>query len=188
MKPGFVLLVALSAGLTGFAAGCRATTAFDATRRAGLAEEIVAGWPAPSRLAADAMLEKYGPPDALAADGLGWKDKGRWKKIIVRGRAGRAARAGGGRAHPAPTGGPGPARRARAAFDDRVTVSPDWTEISARSNDESLNFLALNLAVAIGRGDLTASGARNSYRRAVDLSNAGKSSALMKELLFPPIP
>lgn len=188
MKPVFVLFVALSAGVTGFGAGCRATTAFDATRRAGLAEEIIAGWPGPSRLAADAMLEKYGPPDALAADGLGWKDKGRWKKIIVRGRSGPFATAGGVLEQTAAYRVPPDARVELAAFDDRVTVSPDWTEISARSNDESLNFLALNLAVAIGRGDLTASGARNSYRRAVDLSNAGKSSALMKELLFPPIP
>ena len=86
MKPGFVLLVALSAGLTGFAAGCRATTAFDATRRAGLAEEIVAGWPAPSRLAADAMLEKYG-------------------------RSGPCARAGGGREQTAAYRGPVDARR-----------------------------------------------------------------------------
>lgn len=188
MKPGFVLFVALSAGLAGFAAGCRATAAFDGSRRGGLAEEIIAGWPEPSRLAAGAMLEKYGPPDALAADGLGWRDKGRWKRIIVRERSGPAAPAAGALQQTASYRVPDDARGELAAFGDKVSVSPDGTEISARSNDEPLNFLALNLAVAIGRGDLTASDARNSYRRAVDLSNAGKSSALMKELLFPPIP
>jgi len=188
MKPVFVLFVALSAGLAGFAAGCRATAAFDGSRRGGLAEEIIAEWPAPARLAAAAMLEKYGPPDALAADGLGWKDKGRWKKIIVRGSPGTAAGASGVLEQTAAYRVPPGTRDELAAFGDKVTVSPDWTRISARSNDEALNFLALNLAVAIGRGDLDAPGARASYKRAVDLSNAGKSSALMKELLFPPIP
>ncbi|MBI2385569.1 MAG: hypothetical protein HYV14_06110 [Elusimicrobia bacterium] len=189
MKAGFVLFVALSAGLgAGLVAGCRTAAPFDAARRGSLAEDIIAAWPAPSRLAAAAMIEKYGPPDALAPDGMGWKDKGRWKKIIVRERPGESGGTAGILEQTAAYRVPTSARRELAAFGDKVRISPDGTAISARSDDEALNFLALNLAVAIGRGDLDAAGARDSYRRAVDLSNAGKSSALMKELLFPPIP
>jgi hypothetical protein len=75
-----------------------------------------------------------------------------------------------------------------AAFGRDVRVSADGTALTSRSDEEALNYLALNLAVAIGRGDLDAAGARKSYERAVDLSKAGKSSALTRELLFPPIP
>lgn len=185
MKAGVVLFVALGAGLwSGLISGCRTPVPFDAARRGSLAEGIIAGWEPSSRLTAAAMIEKYGPPDALAPGGLGWKDKGRWMKIVVRDRPAKAGVIEQTAAYRVPED-----RLPEVeAFDGKVRVAPDLSSMSARSDDEALNFLALNLAVAIGRGNLGAAEARNSYRRAVELSRAGKSSALMRELLFPPIP
>lgn len=189
MKPGLLLTAASSLALWScLSAGCRATAPFDASRRGSLAEDIIAGWPRGSRLTAAAMIDKYGPPDALAAGGLGWKDKGRWRKIIVRERGAAGPGAAGVLEQTAAYRMPEDRRAELAAFGRDVRISADGAALTARSDDEALNYLALNLAVAIGRGDLDAAGARTSYRRAVDLSRAGKSSALMKELLFPPIP
>lgn len=192
LPPGRLWIVPLSVALWGaLSVGCRTTAPFGASRRADLAEEIIAGWSKTSRLVAAEMIDRYGPPDALAADGLGWKDKARWKKIVIRDRTDLSALERGSpgvleqtAAFRMPEG-----RRAEvAAFGRGVRVSADGTTLTARSDEEALNYLALNLAVAIGRGDLDAAAAGRSYRKAVDLTNAGKSSALTRELLFPPIP
>lgn len=192
MKPGRLLIIPLSAALGGIlSASCRTTAPFGASQRASLAGDIIAGWSPASRLVAAAMLEQYGSPDALASDGLGWKNKGRWKKIVVRDRTDLRVLETGAAGMLEQTVAyrmPEDRRRELAGFSDEVRVSPDGTALTARSDGEAINFLALNLAVAIGRGDIDAAGARNSYKRAVDLSKAGKSSPLMRELLFPPIP
>lgn len=192
MKPGRLLIVPLSAALGGLlSASCRTAAPFGAARRAELAGDIIASWSDTSRLVAADMIERYGPPDALAPDGLGWKDKDRWKKIVVRDRTDlRVLERGPAGVLEQTAAFRMPVRRRAelAAFGRDVRVSGDGTALTARSDEEALNYLALNLAVAIGRGDIDAAGARNSYKRAVDLSKAGKSSALMRELLFSPIP
>jgi hypothetical protein len=192
MKPGLFLVVPLSAAVAGLlSAGCRTAPAFGGPQREALAGEIIKGWSRGPRLAAAAMIEEYGPPDAVAADGLGWKNKRRWKKIVVRDRTelGLLERKSGAMLEQTAVCRMPEGRRAElAAFSPDVRVSADGTALTASADEEPLNFLALNLAAAIGRGDIDAAGARNAYKRAVDLSNAGKSSALMRELLFPPIP
>lgn len=192
MKPAYYFAVPLGLALGGvLPAGCRTAAPFGPAQRSALAGDIIAGWAPASRLAAAAMIERYGPPDAVAADGLGWKDKARWKKIVVRDRP--AARVSEARvpglleqtvSHRVPEH----KRGELAAFSGAIRMSPDGAALTARSDEEPLNVLALNLAVAIGRGDIGPARARSSYRRAVELSRAGKSSPLMRELLFPPHP
>ncbi|MDD5302287.1 MAG: hypothetical protein PHS14_04185 [Elusimicrobia bacterium] len=192
MKPGLLLIVPLSVALWGvLSVGCRTPAPFGATQRGSLAQAIITDWSKSSKLTAAAMIEKYGPPDAIALGGLGWKDKGPWKKIIVRDRTEILVSAQGTADSLEQTVAyhvPEDKRPELEAFGDKVRVSQDGTSMSARSDAEALNFLALNLADGIGRGAIDAAQARDSYRRAVALSRAGKSSPLMQRLLFPPSP
>lgn len=186
MKPSFLLIVSLNAALWGSLSGCRAPAPFDASARAALAEGIIARWSQKSRVTGALMLDKYGPPDALAADGLGWENKGRWKKIVVRDRASLDGEDGGSGVleQTVEYRVPEAKRGEIEAFSGEVRVSRDGTSVSARSDDEAINYLALNLADGIGRGIIDAPRARGFYRRAVELSRSGKTSPLMAGLLF----
>lgn len=184
MKPALLLIVSLLGGALSM--GCRASEPFDAAARAALAETIIARWSRTSRVTGAMMLDKYGPPDALAVDGLGWENAGRWKKIVVRNRT-EAAGAEGGAGVLEQTveyGVPEDKRDEIEAFSGRVRVARDGRSVTARSDDEALNYLALNLADGIGRGIIDSPRAMGFYRRAVDLSKSGKSSPLMAGLLF----
>lgn len=192
MKPGLLLLAPLSVVLWGLiSVGCRTPAPFGASQRVSLAEDIISGWSKTSRLTAAAMIEEYGPPDAIAVDGLGWKYKNPWKRIIVRDRTDILVSAQGTADSLEQTVAyrvPEDKRLELEAFSDKIRISQDGTSMSARSDAEALNFLTLNLADEIGRGVLDAAQARQSYQRAVDLSRAGKSSALMERLMFPSNP
>jgi hypothetical protein len=172
-------LILSAAGL----AACVAGRTFDAARRRADAGAIVARWSNASRLTADKMLDLYGPPDALAEDALAWKDKGQWRRIVVWDAA-RNPGLDGDLRETAAYRVPGRERAAVAAFSGKVLVSPDGSELSSLSDDESSNFLALNLAVAISRGEMSPREARASYVRSVALAAAGKSAAYMRRLTF----
>jgi len=176
-----VLLAA--AGLS----ACGTSGPFDASRRRADAGTVIARWSNGSRMTAAKMIELYGPPDALAEDALAWKNKGPWRRIVVW-DAGRNPGLDGDLRQTAAYRVPRRERAAVAAFSGRVLVSPDGSELSSLSNDESLNFLALNLAVAISRGEMTPREARASYVRSVALSAAGKTAAPMGRLTFAPDP
>lgn len=186
MKKGIALLVPLSVALLSlrFAFGWGSPPPFGGERRLTLAQDIIADWSQTSRLTAAAMIESYGPPDVLSADGLGWKARARWKSIVVR-DLGEDASAG-VLEQSVVCRVPPDRLLELAAFGDKVRVSPNGTSMSARSDAEALNYLALNLAHGIGSGFLDAERARGSYERAVELSRAGKTSPLMEGLLFLP--
>src|SRR5262249_24597577 len=63
--------------------GCRAAGDFSARGRDELASEIVSAWTAASKLAAERAIARYGPPDAVSPDALGWTKRGPWKRVIV---------------------------------------------------------------------------------------------------------
>jgi hypothetical protein len=178
----------LVAVFTVIAAGCRGVKPFDSSQRGALAESIIKGWSRSSRITAAKLIAEYGPPDAVALGGLGWKDKGRWKRIVL---------CDANESYVAEHGSADDLeqtiayrlredkRAALAAFGSSVRVSQDGAELSARSSSESLKYLALNLADQVGRGVRDPKGARRFYRRTVDLAAAGKSSRYMQGLLFP---
>lgn len=159
------------------------SAAFGGETRLTLAQGIVAEWPRSSRLMGEAMIEAYGPPDALSADGIGWRDRGRWRTIVVRERPEDTA--AGVLEQSVVCRMPQDRLPELAAFEE-VRVTPNGRSMTARSDAEGLNYLALNLAYGIGSGFLDAARARESYERTVELSRAGKTSPLMEGLLFPP--
>ena len=178
-----ILALALAASLAAIG-GCRTVGTFDARGRGSLAASVIVGWSEPSRLAAAQALERYGPPDAIAPGALGWRDKSPWLRIVVWDAAGN--RAAGNLEETVAYRVPEAKRQGLADFARGVRVSEDGSELSARSSDESLNFLALNLANDIARGLKDPEQARKSYDRIVELALAGKSSPYMRELMFAP--
>jgi len=147
----------------------------------------LADWPETARLTAARLIEEFGPPDRR--ERLVWLERGLWKRITLWNTA-------------SPYGDPaaGGLKEAVACrvplgdlgeltdFDKTVRVSQEGTMLSARSASEELNFLKLNLAHEIIEGKMGPSQARADYARTFRLAAAGKSSALLRGLLFSPTP
>lgn len=149
------------------------------------AKRMISRWPEDSRALAGVLIEKYGAPDEEVASQLSWNDRGPWKTIVVfRDRA-----AFGRSAHLLETVayGKAPFNRWRqlSAFGRGASYDPLTRELSARSDREETNILALNLADEILRGKRNAAGARAFYDSTFNLALFGKSSPYMSRLLFP---
>lgn len=150
--------------------------------------------PSPERLAAHSetwlegpraalrlMTERYGPPDALRPGVAVWHERGPWKRIVVHGEEyfDYLEQAVGYRV---------PARAAEplTEFDHGLRFDRINDELSARSSDESLNFLALNLADEVASAKRGARDAGDFYVRTARLAAAGKSSPYLERLRFEP--
>ena len=161
------------------AAACRTPKAFGPSQRSELAQSVTRDWSEGARLTANRLIEKYGPPDAIASGALAWKNKPPWRRILV---------------WDDPLGGnleeavsyrvPDGKRAALKALDGIVQVSPDGAELSAQSSGEPNNFLALNIAHEIIRGDMNPADARHFYDKTLDLAASGKTSRYLQGLLF----
>ncbi|MDE2291140.1 MAG: hypothetical protein KGL53_03565 [Elusimicrobia bacterium] len=151
-------------------------------------ETLIQNWPERSRLAARALLEKYGRPDIFDENRLAWEGNRPWDETVVR----RAAPAD----VPALTSRdvleqsisyrvpPGKAA-ALKSFDGRLVVDRENAVLTSYSASEGLNYLALNLADEIVEGKRSPEEARAFYRRTAELAEAGKSSPYMNGFLFP---
>jgi hypothetical protein len=132
------------------------------------------------------MVEKYGPPDRLETFSLVWVNRGPWQKIVVWDEMGFFERDGTSVnieetiAYPMSE----EKREAIRSFSLGLRIRADGQQLTARSMDESHNFLMLNLADDIVQGTLTAAGARVVYFQTLELAAAGKSSPSMQRLLF----
>ena len=171
-RAGLALALALLAG------ACRTAPNFDARRRGALAESVIASWGESPRLAAAMLLEQYGPPDAIAEDGLGWRDRGPWKRIVVRDADDAVVR------QTVAYHLPDSRRQAVTEFGRTHGVSARDGELSAASSEERLNFLALNLANEVARGMKSPEDARVQYARTLTLDASGKFSPYLQALLF----
>jgi hypothetical protein len=76
-------------------------------------------------------------------------------------------------------------RAALRRFDARVAFDPETGELSAQSESERFNYLALNLADEIVNGKRTADQAKDFYLKTSRLAASGKSSPYMDGFLFP---
>ncbi|MBI3289279.1 MAG: hypothetical protein HYZ74_07150 [Elusimicrobia bacterium] len=141
-------------------------------------ETAIASWPDVSQKLARTMAEKYGEPSQASPDFLIWNDNGPWKKTVVYRYGDRFLRQSIRFDVP----------QARATklseMEMGLTFDPSSQELSAASQSEDTNVLALNLAHDVLDGKMTATQARAAYARAVSLSSAGKSVPEMRVLLF----
>jgi hypothetical protein len=140
-----------------------------------------------ANVTADAMVEKYGPPDRVETLRLVWENRGPWKKIMVWDGIGYFQNQDGGSNNLQEViayAVPADKRDDLLRFSRGIFVSPDGSELSSRSTGEDRNFLALNLADRIIKGELTPQDARVEYLHEIELAESGKSSPSMERLLF----
>lgn len=150
-------------------------------------QNVIASWPKLARDIAETMIDEYGLPDRYNDDALVWTNNGPWRRTVVFRR-------------------PGP-RRPGAKNDDYLeqTINYDVSrddlpylrrfdhglkvdrargELTARSDSEKLNILALNMADQIVKGNWTVADARGVYRMTTRLASSGKTSPYMRGFLF----
>jgi hypothetical protein len=151
-------------------------------------ETTILNWPARPRLAALALIAKFGEPNRFDEDKLAWDGNAPWRETVVYRRA------------PEEVGGLNddddvkqsifhgipPMKIAELKrFDARLKFDPETGILSSYSPSEKLNFLALNLAAEIANNTRDADEAREFYRKTVELAASGKNSAYMNGFLFP---
>lgn len=133
------------------------------------------------RVMAQVLMDRYGPPSVLSPGVATWYEREPWKRITVHGDSPDKylEQSVGYQARPA-------AVAALREFGQGVRVDLILEEMSARSNAEGLNYLALNLANDVASGKRSPKEARDFYRRTVKLAASGKSSPYLERLLFEP--
>jgi hypothetical protein len=151
-------------------------------------ETVVLKWPEGARATAREMISKYGEPNRFSEGALVWIDNGPWRKTVVYRSAwphflGRrdtdyleqtiAYRV--------------PAEKIEELkrFDRRLEINESRGQLSARSESEPINFLALNLADEIVNGKRGVDDAREFMARTESLARSGKTSRYTQGFLFP---
>lgn len=150
-------------------------------------ESIIKDWPEKSQEAAQRVVEKYGAPEEACESRLTWYNNGPWKRTEVF-------------RDPIPHNWPMEHHDMvesfldyrvppsvcsdLARFDGSVMVERTKGEISARCEAEEANYLAINLAHDIIRGDRSVEDARAEYARNMAQKQKGEMSPYMQRLLF----
>ena len=149
---------------------------------------MIKSWPVNTRVTAQHLIDKYGPPDAANDARLVWNDHDPWSQI-------RLFREGVSDNFPTthkdiventiPYDVPQDKAGELTKFDPAIDVDRLSGNMSARSDSEGANILALNLADEIVRGKRDVDSARDFMRATLRKSAAGKTSPYMDHLLFP---
>ena len=147
----------------------------------------LSSWPEASRMAAMEIMKKYGAPDAVGPEMLGWKDKGPWKMILIDKQETK---------HSFPIEHTDMMKTTiryevpvgkfddLAKFDGSVIVDRTQGLLSARCDKEANNFLALNLANDILIGKKSVEEARKAYGDIVKEKMNGGNPQYMEGLTF----
>jgi len=152
------------------------------------AEDLVSRWPDRPRALAQLMIERYGKPDQTVASQISWSLRGPWSKIVVfrdpdpSGRGKHLLQSVPYAAVPVDHHW-----RDLSEFGRGASYDPATRELTARTDSQETNYLALNLADEIVRGRRNVRDAQDFYDAASNLSSAGKSSPYMQGLLFGPV-
>jgi hypothetical protein len=186
---GLGALVALGAAARGPDANAQPSEATwsDKVTLARSPEETIAQWPELARAAARATIAKYGKPDEIGEDALVWYANGPWKKTIAHRRAWPHYSYMRDKDYLESTIGyavPTDKLEDLTRFDKRLDVDQASSEMSSRSDGESTNYLALNLADEIIKGKRTVEDARDFYVKTTRLAAAGKSSPYLNGFMF----
>ncbi|HXT00758.1 MAG TPA: hypothetical protein VN915_08800 [Elusimicrobiota bacterium] len=149
---------------------------------------ITKSWPANSKVTAKKLIDKYGPPDAATGDRLVWNDHGKWTQI-------RLFREGATDDFPTTHRDiventvqydvPQDKAGELTKFYPGLSVDRAAGTMSARSDSEEANILALNLADEIVKGKRDVDSARDYMRSTLRKTMAGKSSPYTDSLRFP---
>lgn len=151
--------------------------------------QIIQDWPNVSQKAANAMLQKYGEPDAATNLLLIWRDNGPWKRTIVYGYEIDHN-------FPIPHKDvleqfinydvPEPMFDELARFDGSIIAERTKGELSGRCDSEHANLISLNLADDIIKGRKTVEEAHQAYAEAIKQVMAGNPPKIARMLTFDP--
>jgi hypothetical protein len=151
------------------------------------ADQIIQDWPETAKKSAQAMIEKYGPPSEATQSMLLWQKNGPWKRTIVN-------KEEVDHDFPMPHKDvmeqfvnykvPPEKFDELAKYDGSVIVERTKGELSARCDKEEANFLALNLANDIVKGEKSVEEAREFYGESIKKFMAGEKPEYMQKLLF----
>ncbi len=152
------------------------------------AKSMIADWPEYSKLAAKAMLEKYGPPDEIRPVLLAWSRNGQWLRTLVYKAALEPVSARDILEQSVRYDVPQMKWPALSGLGHGVTYDQVGRKLIVRSASEETNFLVMNLAVEIVQGKRSPAAAWNLCEKILRLQAAGKESPLSQRLLFMPPP
>lgn len=154
---------------------------------AGAAEAAIKDWPKETQSQARMLIERYGQPAKADAKELVWNDNGPWRKTTLRREGFTPSTMGKDRDHleqvisyQVPSAKIADIKR----FDKRIEVNEAANELTSRADTESMNYLALNLADDIAKGQRSVQGARVFYQKVKMLERAGKSSPYLDGFIF----
>jgi hypothetical protein len=151
-------------------------------------ESVIQKWPEGARLSAGMMIGKYGEPTRWSEGALVWIANGPWEKSVVYRIAWPHFIGKRDKDYLEQTIAyrvPNDKIEDLKRFDRRLEVNAGRGQLSSRSESESMNFLALNLADEIATNKRSVEDARDFYLRVEKLAKAGKTSAYTEGLLFP---
>ncbi len=158
-----------------------------AATSAGAAETAIKDWPKETQSQARMLIERYGQPATVNATELVWNDNGPWRKTTLRREGFTQSTMGKDRDHleqvisyQVPSGKLADVKR----FDKRIEVNEAANELTSRADTESMNYLALNLADDIVKGQRSVQGARVFYQKVKMLERSGKSSPYLDGFIF----
>jgi hypothetical protein len=153
------------------------------------AQTVIALWPDKSKAAAQALIDKYGPPDMVSEQMLSWSDREKWKMVgafrdavSIKDPAPSEVTIVNKVSYRVPEGKVG----ALAHFDHALVVDQLRGTLAANGDSEQHNILALNLAVEIVTGKRDVASAKSFLKKTLMESMAGKSSPYLEGLMFNP--
>jgi hypothetical protein len=151
------------------------------------ATKIIAAWPAKPREVAQTIILKYGEPNEITPTHLVWFNTGPWKRTVVY-------------REEVPHNFPVPHTDIMeqfidytvppsrfsdlAAYDGSVAAQRTVGELSARCDQEEMNFLAVNLANDIVTGKRSAKEAREFYAKTARAFKKGEKSPYTQQIQF----
>jgi hypothetical protein len=150
-------------------------------------EKLITAWPGESKKAAQATLDKYGPPDGGTYNELIWHKAGPWKKVVVS-------------AMPHEHNDPMPHKDVLmgcinmkvpldkvadlAAFDSSLVINRTAGWIGAVCDKEENNFAALNLAHDIIQGSKTVQEAKDQLAKVAMGAMQGTTDPITQDFKF----
>lgn len=148
---------------------------------------ITKDWPVASKAATSSMIEKYGLPSIVSANQLIWYNTAPFKRTVVYKEEIK---------HSFPVEHSDVIQQVvdyrvpRDKLDDlsqldgSLLVDRTKGELSARNDKEEMNFLSLNLADKVVRGEMTVKKARDEYEKSALAFSTGTSTKYVTGLTF----
>lgn len=152
------------------------------------AASAVQNWPTTTKKTAQAMIEKYGQPDAVTDRMLVWNDKDPWLKVVV---YRDAINQGSFLTHDSflenTVSYKVPLDKVAdlIRFDSALVIDETRGTLASSCDTEGCNYLALNLANDIATGKRDVASAKDFFRNTMTKSLSGKTTPEMEKLMFP---